>query len=261
MLREKKGCLMYLDTKTKDVSVWLVKFPPLLVKLFEKYTEDLEIGYIEIIKPDNSNNNSSAQLRIFLSICDVEFNVQWNEMTQNMYVLKGDTRIREDDQEHDIKKVDANRSNSANKNVKLEGRVSKEVFISPEFNEKYFEFKKKQGVGQEKRSSVKIIDYATKIRPEKYTTISEMDALSRRRKKMLQQNKRERLERSEVMDIVFRAFEIQDQWTVKDLGDYSGQPNAYILEILQEIGELDKGDFRGSWSLKEEYTNKKESEY
>lgn len=237
---------MQLDTKTKDVSVWLVKFPPFLVKLFEKFEEDSEIGTIEILKPDPNSKNSTAQLRIHINVCDVDFVVQWNEMKQAMYVLKGDI------DEIESKKIEQ-------KDLKLEGRVSKEVFISPEFNDKYFKFK--SALKQNERSKVSIIDYATKIRPERYTTISEMDAIARRRKKQLQQNKRERLERTEVMDIVFRAFEIQDQWTVKDLADYSGQPNAYITEILQEIGELDKGDFRGSWSLKEEYRNRKESEY
>lgn len=229
---------MFLDTKTKDVSVWLVKFPPMLVKLLDDIEGDAEIGTLEIIKPDLKVKDA-AELQIKLNICNVDFVVQWNEMKQIMYVLKGSTDENVDSE------------------PKLEGRVCKEVFISPKINEKYFKFKNEQ-LSKVKKSSVKIIDYATKIRPEVYTTISEMDALSRKRKKILQQNKRERLERSEVMDIIFRAFEMQEQWTVKDLADYSGQPNAYILEILQEIGELDKGDFRGSWSLKEEYRSKRE---
>lgn len=233
---------MKLDLKTKDVSVWLVKFPPFLVKILDKIQEDAEIGYIEILKPDNQSQTPTAQLKVKITLCDVDFTVTWNEMKQIMYVLKGNVE-----------------QNPQQKELRLEGKVSKEVFISPQFNEKYLKYK--QNLIVSRRSQVRVIDYSTKIRTERSTTISEMDAMARRRKRMLQQNKRERLERPEVMDIIFRAFEVQDQWTIRDLSEYSGQPVAYINEILQEIGELNKGDFRGSWSLREEYRNKKEEEF
>lgn len=241
---------MRIDTKTKDVSVWLVKFPPILAKLFEQIEGDREIGHIEIVKPDGTNENKTAQLKLRLNVCDVDFIVQWNEIGQIMYVLKGMEEIEDYESNDNLKQKQL----LTKQELKLEGKVSKEVFISPVFDEKYFNLKMTQD--KQNRSVVKIIDYASNKRLEKYTTLSEMDALTRRRKKLLQQNKRERLARPEVMDIVFRAFEIQDHWTVRDLADYSGQPNAYISEILGEIGELDKGDFRGSWTLKEEYRNK-----
>ncbi|KRH94423.1 Transcription initiation factor IIF subunit beta [Pseudoloma neurophilia] len=231
---------MQLDLKTKDVSVWLVKFPPFLSKILENCKDEAEIGTIEIIKPDE--NSATAQLKIEINTVDVDFTVQWNEMKQIMYVLKGS--------------VSESETESSKKDLRLEGRVSKEVFIAPQFNDKYIKFK--QNIEPQKKAVVKVIDQSTKIRPERHTTISEMEAIARRRKKMLQQNKRERLERTEVMDIIFGAFEVQEQWTIRDLAEYSGQPVAYISEILQEIGELNKGDFRGSWSLKDEYRSRKQ---
>lgn len=246
---------MSLDIKTKDVSVWLVKFPPFLVRLFSEMEKDGEIGTIEIVKP-NSNDNSTAQLKLQINGCNVDFNVQWSEMKQIMYVLKGD--VLEDGQNTDEYHQSNKKQEKPVDPLRLEGKISKEVVISPEFNEKYFAYKNNEA--QKERREVSIIDHANKVRQERYTTVGEVDANARRRKKMLQQNKRERLDRSEVMDIIFRAFEIQKQWTVRDLADYSGQPNAYITEILQEIGELDKGDYRGTWTLKEEYQSK-ESEY
>lgn len=88
---------------------------------------------------------------------------------------------------------------------------------------------------------------------DKIGNVKELESLARKRKKMLQDRKRERLDKNEVMDIIFRAFETNESWTAKELGDFSGQPLAYINELLPEICTMNKKDQRNMWQLKDEY--------
>lgn len=218
---------MLLDTKTKEVSVWLAKLPPFLSKKLLSFNSDTEIGYLNI---STATSDAPAQVSIGITLSDVplNFTIRFNEISQPMYVLKGNDRI--------------------------EGKVVKEVFVNPVFDNAYLEFKKMEEVSAAAQPSTQIIDYMKEGRKtDRFGTVSELESLARRRKKQLQSQKRERLERNEVMDMVFKAFEKFDSWTAKDLADFSGQPVAYIQEILGEIAVLNKKDHRNSYSLKPEY--------
>ncbi|KAL0265991.1 UNVERIFIED_CONTAM: hypothetical protein PYX00_011708 [Menopon gallinae] len=103
-------------------------------------------------------------------------------------------------------------------------------------------------------STIKVINYLREGRQsEKFGSVSELEYLARKRKKILQAKKRERLEKNEVIDILFKAFEKYPAWTARDLADFSGQPVAFIQEILPEICVLNKKDYKNLYELKPEY--------
>lgn len=138
------------------------------------------------------------------------------------------------------------------KGMEVEGIVNKEVFIRPVMNSEYLEFKRRMRAAEEEK--VKVIDYFSEMkRSGKYSMLKEMDVLARKRKQMLQEKKRERLDKEAVMEILFNAFEIHERWTVKDLADFSGQPVAYMQEIVNEVCVLNKRDHRNTYELKPEY--------
>jgi transcription initiation factor TFIIF subunit beta len=137
----------------------------------------------------------------------------------------------------------------------IEGEVDFEYYITPNMTKKYLDFKKKQSKikNLDIRNS-EIIDYVSEgRRNEKIGSLRELEYLAKKRKKMLLEKKRERLGKNEALDIVFNAFEKYSSWTVKDLADFTGQPTAFIQEIVDEICVVNKKDHKNTYELKNEY--------
>ncbi|XP_077301486.1 general transcription factor IIF subunit 2-like [Arctopsyche grandis] len=120
------------------------------------------------------------------------------------------------------------------KKMYIEGTVNKECFVQPVVNAEYLKFKR--SLKETENEKVKVLDYFAEVkRNGKYSSLREMEVLAKKRKQMLQEKKRERLEREDVLEILFNAFEKHDLWTVRDLADFSGQPVAYIQELVNEV--------------------------
>ncbi|CDO75798.1 hypothetical protein BN946_scf184934.g13 [Trametes cinnabarina] len=59
-----------------------------------------------------------------------------------------------------------------------------------------------------------------------------------------------RLPRNALLDILFRLFEGQTQWSFKALRERTQQPEAYLKEVLPEIAYVHRvGQHRGLWEL------------
>lgn len=126
--------------------------------------------------------------------------------------------------------------------------------ITPVMDAKYFEFKKKYNAQKPAERSTRALEHFAEMKKgEKYANLKEMEAFAKKKKAQLQIKKRERLDKPDVIDILFKAFEKHTNWTVKDLSDFSGQPIAYIQEIIGEIAVLDKTDYRNTYVLKEQF--------
>lgn len=67
-------------------------------------------------------------------------------------------------------------------------------------------------------------------------------------------DKAHRLPRNELLDLLFAAFQEAVYWRLKSLKQRTQQPEAYLKEILGEIGVLVKrGPYVGCWTLMEIY--------
>lgn len=217
---------MFVDSKKSDVTVWLAKFPPYLAQKILELPNDTNIGALTINKSNTKRDFSLILSTDFANAgIPVDYTVQLTDISKNMYVLK------------------MNKAND--KSVKIDGSIKKECKVCPVINEKYFAFKRSQ-----KKSKVL---FKTQDDVQNADMVKELEALAKKRKRMLQEKKRERMDKNEVMDILFRAFETNESWTVKELADFSGQPVAYINEIMPEVGVLNKKDQRNVWELKDEY--------
>lgn len=137
-------------------------------------------------------------------------------------------------------------------------KISTMFHVVPVMNAAYFEFKKKQkNQVHDNRHEIQFLNHFDELRKgEKYANLKEMDMYIRKKKQQTQEKKRERLEKSDVLNLMFKAFEKHDSWTVKDLADFSGQPIAYIQEIINEIATLDKKDNRNTYVLKDQFKYK-----
>lgn len=68
------------------------------------------------------------------------------------------------------------------------------------------------------------------------------------------ENKRVRMERADLEPLLFRLFEEQPSWSLKQLVETTNQPNQYIKEVLNELCTFNKrGASQGTWTLRPEY--------
>ncbi|KAG9148991.1 hypothetical protein Leryth_010596 [Lithospermum erythrorhizon] len=66
--------------------------------------------------------------------------------------------------------------------------------------------------------------------------------------------KRTRRDRGELEDIMFKLFERQPNWTLKQLVQETDQPAQFLKEILNELCMYNKrGTNQGTYELKPEY--------
>lgn len=222
---------MFIDPRNAKVTVWLVKFPNFVSRKLREQPPGTPLGTLTIkpTTPNDTHISYTPSQELLASGIPAEYNVQFSNVTNNMYVLKLDSKLG-----------------------RVEGFINKECSICPVINKEYIAFKRAHGNKYVKRETqtISILDANKK---EKMDGVKELDLFAKKRKKMLQDKKRERLDKNEVMDIIFRAFETNDSWTAKELGDFSGQPLAYISELLPEICYMNKKDQRNTWHLKDEY--------
>lgn len=207
--------------------ITLVKVPKVLAECLEGHNSGTEIGYLD-------EKEEGGVLKVNIGIGPGHFPREWKlqplEEKTGMFTF-------------------SQKSHGAY----IDGVVTDEVFIKPEITPEYLKYKREREEAQKVKKEVRVVDSLREgIRMERYGA-SEYDLMARRRKKMLLERKRERLAKTEVMDILFRAFEEYPYWSLKDLADRSGQPQAYIQEILPEIAVMNKKTHRNMYELKPEY--------
>ncbi|MCO5551439.1 hypothetical protein L7F22_004942 [Adiantum nelumboides] len=75
------------------------------------------------------------------------------------------------------------------------------------------------------------------------------------------ETKRIRIERGVLEDLVFKLFEQQPYWTLKQLVGETQQPEAFLKEVMSEICIYNKrGPNQGKYELKPEFCQSTEKE-
>lgn len=233
---------MFLGTNKKNLTIWIAKLPKYLGELILKGNKRGVVGRLKVCRATNSN---TADVQIELSHELVSAGIP------RIHLI--DIKSRNDG----MYIVDAPPLIDGDGPINVLGCVNKECIIRPEINEEYLRFKRNKNIADEQnRTTTQVINYFTEIRKgEKYGSLKELELLAKKRKMQLQAKKRERLESDDVFNMIFRAFEQREQWTIKDLADFTGQPMAYIQELIADICVLNKKDHRNAYELKPEYRN------
>jgi len=221
-----------MDTKKKKVSLWIIKMP--------KYIGERILGALEPAVVGTLAIENAGGIKIGIEFSDhitrqdvpKEHFVELKDCTTNSYLM-----------------------GKAGDLFTVEGRIDKECYVMPVINNEYFAYKQRVS-GHEgiQEGSSKMVNYFTEVRKgEKYGSLKELDILAKKRKLQLQNKKRTRLESNDVIDMIFNAYEQRDLWTIKDLADFTGQPIAYIQELIGSICVLNKKDHKNAYELKPEY--------
>lgn len=225
---------MNMDFNNKKVTVWIAKLPKYITSIILDSNKKLNIGKLLV---DKNEKDNSIDIKINLSKDIKAFNIPIDHVVEiknkekKLYLIK-----------------------NAGDKYSIEGMANKECLIKPVINAMYLEYKKNKIKNNDTKKTIKIFDYFSEVKKgERYGLLKEVDILAKKRKIMLQEKKRERLDRKYVLDMIFNAFEQHEFWTVKDLADFTGQPVAYIQELITEICVLNKADHKNSYELKPEY--------
>jgi len=76
--------------------------------------------------------------------------------------------------------------------------------------------------------------------------------------KLKKEGKNVRLEKQQLMELLFQAFEKHQYYKLVDLARITHQPSTYVKDVLQEIGKYNTGPTnRYTWELRPEYRHYK----
>ncbi|KAJ1966033.1 hypothetical protein GGI12_000351 [Dipsacomyces acuminosporus] len=242
-----------LDMSEVGNKVWLVKVPQFLAqKWSERDANGEEIGKVRIYdKPDKNGNSISLILSDNERNGDIpkEYNLKViNNQVQNMLIFSENKSPKSD-----IKPT----STLANKTVptSLTGTVHHECIVTPTFNEKYQNIMRKRAVEAGKPArTMRFI--SEQHRNTSMFKPNERSAFITTQRKATADNRMARMDRKDLMNLLFSAFEKYPYWSFKGLVEHTRQPAAFLKEVLADVAVLNKrGPYASTYSIKSEFRN------
>ncbi|KAJ1943029.1 hypothetical protein EC988_006339 [Linderina pennispora] len=242
-----------LDMAELGNKVWLVKVPKFLADKWRDVDgSGQEIGKVRIFdKPDAKGNSISLILPDTAENSEIpkDYNLRVvNNQVQNMLIF---SELR------DPKEVLKPTSTLANKPVPtaLTGTIHHECTVTPTFNEKYQDIMRRRTVeaGKPVRSVRLLSDQG---RNTSMFRQGENTDFVTAHKKPTGDSRMARMDRKDLMDLLFSAFERYPYWSFKGLVEQTKQPAAFLKEVLADVAILNKrGPYAATYSIKPEFRN------
>uniref|UniRef100_A0A2C9LS11 General transcription factor IIF subunit 2 n=1 Tax=Biomphalaria glabrata TaxID=6526 RepID=A0A2C9LS11_BIOGL len=137
--------------------------------------------------------------------------------------------------------------------ISVEGKVVQRAECHPIVDDQYKQLKKDQVQAQNTpQRQVKLLTTIV----QSYKPVN--DHISNEERKTKKVEKRSRVEKEKVMDVLFNAFEKHQFYNVKDLVGITKQPVPYLKEILKEICNYNMtAPHKNMWELKPEFRHYK----
>ncbi|CAN0908172.1 General transcription factor IIF subunit 2 [Linum grandiflorum] len=243
----------FLETSKAERSVWLMKCPSLVShSLRSPSSDDLSSPVAKVIvsvDPLNSNSDdSSTQFTMELAATE-------SGNTPKSYTLA---------MSKDFVPMSVFAETSQGK-VFVEGKILNKFDVKPhsENLEKYGKLcRERTKKYMTKNRQVQVIDNdnGTHMRPMPGMMTTSFTVHEKKKPPAkASDTKRTRRDRGEMEDIMFKLFERQPNWTLRQLIQETDQPELFLKDILKELCVYNnKGSNQGSYELKPEY--KKSSE-
>ncbi|KAJ2482740.1 hypothetical protein IWW56_000913 [Coemansia sp. RSA 2131] len=230
--------------------VWLVKVPAFLAEKWKQTREDgVQLGKMRIYeRPDASGSNISVLVNDTDENKDIpkEYRMQVsNERVRNMFIFS---------EARDPRAIVKPTSAEANKAVPIAmtGTVHHECTVTPTYTDEYKRIMRKRVLDRHKN--------ARKAQPMHSSEYSRSmlaagtDMFDTAQKKAKTDTRMARMERQDLMNLIFAKFEKYPYWSFKGLLEETRQPTAYLREVLADIARLNKsGPYVNNYSLKPEF--------
>eukprot|EP01133_Synstelium_polycarpum_P016339 gene16339-19436_t len=213
-----------INTDNVDKQVWLVKVPKYLADHWMFAGEGSEIGKLHF--------KSSSSLSLSISRANNESEEM--QLTTTPSTENNPIKVFSEDLENALA---------------FEGSVGLKVDIRMDINSAAYRelCKSRTTTYNTKTSQSKILEghesitQLNKIQdPNKIQLSTAIYLPGRAGKKKSQDDKRERLPEEDLIDLIFKAFEVKNFWDLKGLTSYTDQPTAWLKQILQKICFLNK---------------------
>ena len=219
-----------------NTRIWLVKVPKFVAEKWASNTTENED--FATMKIHDSNEIIDLTLPQAEWSRDIpkryKLNIS-NQSTQNQYVFNEDVN---------------------GEIIEIVGKVCHEASCTPIIDEDYRKIMRKRNSlasssrgavlidNDEGRKSMFISGNAAKVK----------DSFSILKRKTHATDKRERMSKDDLLNILFSLFEKHEYWNFKGLQDETLQPAAFLKEVLGDISILNKtGPYTGNYELKPEF--------
>ncbi|XP_052368545.1 general transcription factor IIF subunit 2 isoform X3 [Oncorhynchus keta] len=230
----------------QNTGVWLVKVPKYLSQQWAKASGRGEVGKLRIGK-----NQGKAEVEFTLnedltmidSLGDKPTGVQApRDHPFTMQTVGGQT----------LAVFTETQSESSKERISLEGLVVQRAECRPAVSENYMKLKRLQI--EELSKPVRLSQQLEKAVTTNYKPVANHSYNLEYDRKKKEEGKRARVDKQQVLDMLFSAFEKHQYYNIKDLVDITKQPVSYLKEILRDIGIYNvKGTHKNTWELKPEY--------
>ncbi|KAI9140346.1 transcription initiation factor IIF, beta subunit [Paraphysoderma sedebokerense] len=237
-----------LETSHLSRRVWLVKVPKFLAEKWNDVNQDgLQLGTVRI----HMGEKNEKEPKVSMHLPDIPL----HQGIPKEYALKFTN--------NEVKNMLIFTENGQGAGVGIEGTVHHECTVTPVINDEYRKIMRQRQIDSLRPSrTVQALDErevtkTTALRDDNAAT--SFDTL-RKSKPTLDQRK-ERMPKEELIDLLFSAFEKYQYWPLKGLVDFAKQPVQYLKDTLSEIAMLHKrGTYSGMWELKPEFKRKKDED-
>ncbi|KAA0065193.1 hypothetical protein IC582_006471 [Cucumis melo] len=242
------GSSSNLDTGKADRSVWLMKCPLLVAKSWQAHppSDPLPLAKV-ILSLDPLQSDESSSLQFKMEMAGTETGNVPKSFSLNMF--------------KDFVPMCVFSEASQGK-VSMEGKVEHKFDMKPhsENLEMYGKLcRERTNKSMVKNRQIQVIDNdrGVHMRPMP-GMVGLISSTSKEKKKVapVKQSdvKRTRRDRGELEDIMFKLFERQPNWALKQLVQETDQPAQFLKEILNELCVYNKrGTNQGTYELKPEY--------
>lgn len=241
-----------VDSVNAERRVWLVKIPDFLADSMNEILNGMSLS--------GGNQGSECEIglvRLYAATADSPARVSV------ILNSEGVQELHECPREYDMKFVKSQQKmhlfseSGTGKATAIEGRVEQECHMKPIMNEEYRAMLHQRTIEANRpKRTVQLVDSrSSAVQVGLIPHVRESDLLNRRKQRLGEPDqRRERLPETEVMNMLFKAFEQYPLWSLRGLADHTHQPVMHIREILGKIANyITRGPNKNLFELKPEF--------
>ncbi|KAF3832810.1 hypothetical protein F7725_026475 [Dissostichus mawsoni] len=265
-MSEKAGEVDLTGAK-QNTGVWLVKVPKYLSVQWAKATGRGDVGKLRICKKGNQGKPEvSFTLNEELTVIDGIEDKTVSAPRDHPFTMqsvggrrwRSSQRIPQSEERSDGSSSVSGAGAGPDK-IALEGVVVQRAECRTAVSENYMKLKRLQL--EELAKPVRLSQQLEKAVTSNYKPVANHTYNLEYDRKKKEEGKRARLDKQQVLDMLFSAFEKHQFYNIKDLVDITKQPVTYLKEILRDIGVYNvKGTHKNTWELKPEYRHYQDDE-
>ncbi|KAK7310938.1 hypothetical protein RJT34_08746 [Clitoria ternatea] len=247
-MEEENGSSSNLETSKAERSVWLMKCPLVVAKSWQSHTSSQSLAKVVLSLDPLLPEDDPSALQFTMEMADSEaVNVP---KTYSLNMSK------------DILPMCVFSETSQGGKVAMEGKVEHKFDMKPhaEDIEEYGKLcRERTNKSMIKNRQIQVIDNDRGVLMRPMPGMIGLVSSNSKDKKKTQSvkqsdTKRTRRDRGELEDIMFKLFERQPNWALKQLVQETDQPAQFLKEILNELCVYNKrGANQGTYELKPEY--------